>query len=249
MSNQPQVEKPQNTTDECFGPRWLCNDRAGKDVQRLSVCFWLQLEVSLAAEQRKVAFSSCPAKLCCNCLQRPVSAPNSWSNVRVASGDVIYIIPYMGRAHVRADFTLVFPALIQAGIFLSLHNAFQQGAEANFQVFPVFLLSDSSRSQCCRAPGPLPSARGVEGHSLQAPQKPGLLLEKQNIWHVPDSPLAAWGASGSSNHSSHSCLVLASLLQRDLGITEPSILLGTSMGMGKGVGHHQLGAAKGFLGS
>lgn len=159
-------------------------------MQSLSGYFWLQLEVSLAAEQRKVAFSAWPARLCCNRLQRPVSAPNSWSNARVASGDVTYIIPYMGLAHVRADFTLVFPALIQAGIFLSLHNAFQQGAEANFQVFPVFLLSDASRTQCCRvrAPGPLPSAHGVEGRSLQAPQKPGLLLEKENIWNVPDPP-------------------------------------------------------------
>lgn len=58
-----------------------------------------------------------------------------------------------------------FQHLIQAGIFLSLHNAFQQGAEANFQVFPVFLLSDASRLQCCRvrALGPPPSAHGVGG--------------------------------------------------------------------------------------
>lgn len=31
--------------------------------------------------------------------------------MRVASGEAIYIIPYMGWAHVRADSTLVFPAL------------------------------------------------------------------------------------------------------------------------------------------
>lgn len=73
--------------------------------------------------------------------------------------------------------------LIQAGIFLSLHNAFQQGAEANFQVFPVFPLSDASRPQCCKiqTTGPLPSAHGVGEHSLQMTQRPGLLLEKQHL--------------------------------------------------------------------
>lgn len=31
--------------------------------------------------------------------------------MHVASGEAIYITPYMGQAHVRADFTQVFPAL------------------------------------------------------------------------------------------------------------------------------------------
>lgn len=62
-----------------------------------------------------------------------------------------------------------FQHLIQAEILLSLHIAFQQGAEANFQVFPVFLLSDAPRPHCCKTQttGPLPSVQGVGGHSLQ----------------------------------------------------------------------------------
>lgn len=86
-----------------------------------------------------------------------------------------------------------FQHLIQAGIFLSLHNAFQQGDEANFQVFPVFLLSDASRLRCCRvrALGPLPSAHGVGGHLLWVLQRPGLLLEKQNLWQREASALSS----------------------------------------------------------
>lgn len=90
----------------------LHHDKAGKDVRRLFGFFWLHLRVSSAAEQRKVAFSAWPARLCCNCLQGPVSAPNSSSsNVCVALGEAMCIIPSVGWAHVRSDFTLVFPAL------------------------------------------------------------------------------------------------------------------------------------------
>lgn len=50
--------------------------------------------------------------------------------------------------------------LIQSGVFLSLQHALQQGAEVSVQVFPVSLLRDAPRPQCCRtrAPAPLPSA-------------------------------------------------------------------------------------------
>lgn len=101
------------------------------------------------------------------------------------------IIPWMGWAHVRVTLHWLFQHLFQAGIFLSFHNAFQQGAKANFQVFPVFLLSDAPKAHCCKITDPLPSVCGVWGHSLQMTQRPGLLLEKQHLsQREADSPFS-----------------------------------------------------------
>lgn len=89
----------------------------------------------------------------------------------------------MGWAHVRADFTLVSPALDLGCIFLSFHNAFQQGTEAHFQVFPVFLLSDAPKPHCCKTQTTdlPPCVRGAGGYSLYMTRGPGLLLQKQHI--------------------------------------------------------------------
>lgn len=165
--------------------------------------FGLHLGVSSAAKQRKVPFSIWPARLRCNCLQGPASAPDSSSNVPVASGEALYIFSSPVWAVLMSELILhwFFQHLIHAGIFLSLNNAFQQGAQANFQVFPVFLLSDASRLQCCRewAQVPFPFAHWAGGCSIWVVQRHGLLLEKQNLWqgHLLDPPFIVWGASSS----------------------------------------------------